>query len=90
MTNLLLVFIGGALGSVFRYLSFMVTDSFFVNRVFLVTMMINIVGSFLIGMLYIMTSEQIRIISEPTRLLLATGFLGGFTTFSAFLSIFLN
>ena len=46
------------------------------------TFFVNIIGSFLIGM--ISTSLSHKPSSDPTRLLLVTGFLGGFTTFSTF------
>lgn len=44
---------------------------------------INIVGSFLIGVVYVLASEK-GIMGESWRLILTTGFLGSFTTFSAF------
>ena len=47
------------------------------------TFTINVLGSFLIGVIYILASER-TLISEPWRLILTTGFLGAFTTFSAF------
>ena len=84
MINFFLVFIGGACGSVSRYLATQLINYFFVNKFFLGTILVNILGSFLIGMLYILASEQVKVISEQTKLFLITGFLGGFTTFSAF------
>ena len=84
MINFFLVFIGGAFGSVVRYLAMHLINYFFVNKFFLGTIVVNVLGSFLIGMLYILASEQIKAISEATKLFLITGFLGGFTTFSAF------
>ena len=67
----LLVFVGGGIGALIRYACSLVAPSPFT------TMAINIVGSFLIGLLVAMPSG-------PWRLLLAVGLLGGFTTFSAF------
>lgn len=84
MINLFLVFIGGAFGSISRYLIAQLINYFFANQFFLGTILINVLGSFLIGILYILASEQVRMISESVKLLLITGFLGSFTTFSAF------
>ena len=84
MNNFILVFIGGALGSVARYSASLFLISFFQNKFFLATILVNVIGSLLIGVLYVLASDQIKIISESMRLLLMVGFLGGFTTFSAF------
>lgn len=65
---------GGAAGSTLRYWAAL---SFGANA--LTTFWVNIIGSFLIGLLLSSAGG-----SDPRlRLLLATGFLGGFTTFSA-------
>lgn len=67
------VAIGGALGSVLRYLTiFMVGAP-------LATMLINVLGSFAMGVLYVLLFQRTAL--SP---LLMTGVLGGFTTFSAF------
>ena len=47
------------------------------------TLLINLAGSFLIGVVYVLGMER-STLSEPLRLALAVGFLGGFTTFSAY------
>jgi CrcB protein len=47
------------------------------------TMSINVLGSFLMGFLFILTLERFSI-SPPLRAGMLTGFLGGFTTFSTF------
>ena len=84
MQNLLLVAIGGALGAVGRY-CFIEVVIFFGRSSFPVgTMLVNIVGSFLMGMLSFVLMNYLGSMSLQIRLLLATGFLGGFTTFSAF------
>jgi CrcB protein len=73
---------GGALGTVGRY-----TVSGWVVHWWgptpLGTFAVNIVGSLLIGFILVFTQERV-LISSNVRLFLATGFLGGFTTFSAF------
>ncbi|MFT7071084.1 fluoride efflux transporter CrcB [Patiriisocius sp. Uisw_017] len=83
MKAALLVFIGGGLGSVLRYLigrQFVnVSSSLFP----LGTLTVNVLGSFLIG---IILGELLKNHSSNASLylLFATGFCGGFTTFSAF------
>ena len=47
------------------------------------TLVINIIGSFLIGVVYVLGTERF-LLSEDLRIGLMTGLLGGFTTFSAF------
>ena len=47
------------------------------------TIVINILGSFLIGLTFVAGSEAL-VISEDMRIVLMAGLLGGFTTFSAF------
>lgn len=81
MKQLLLVFIGGGFGSVLRFVI-----SKHLNQEGLLpvgTLSVNILGSLLIGIVLGMGMKQ-QLISEDTTLLLATGFCGGFTTFSAF------
>lgn len=78
-----MVMIGGATGSLTRYL----VGTAIVNRVGgrfpLGTVFINITGSFLIG--FIMTLLTERLNPHPNwRFLLVVGFLGGYTTFSSF------
>jgi len=73
--NYLLVALGGALGSVLRYWA----GSFFLFPVG--TLAVNIAGSFTMGLVYGLLSDKGL---ERASLLLMAGFLGGFTTFSAF------
>ena len=82
MKYALLVFVGGGLGSVARYFI-----SKWLNNIESAvpygTLTVNVVGSLLIGVVigYFIEGSDI---SEEQTLLLATGFCGGFTTFSAF------
>jgi CrcB protein len=73
--NYLLVALGGALGSVLRYCA----GSFFLFP--FGTLAVNIAGSFAMGLAYGLLSDKGL---EKASLLLMAGFLGGFTTFSAF------
>jgi len=81
--NFLIVGLGGAVGSMLRYA---------VQKIFQVqsaatfptgTLLVNIAGCFLIGILWSMISRSLTW-NEEMKLLLMTGFCGGFTTFSAF------
>ena len=75
--NLLLVALGGAGGSVLRYLLSNINTSFPWG-----TFAVNVLGSFLIGLLVGLMSKGV--LSPEMKLLLVTGFCGGFTTFSTF------
>ncbi|MCE7963067.1 MAG: fluoride efflux transporter CrcB [Acidobacteria bacterium ACB1] len=81
--SILLVGIGGLIGSILRYLA----SVFFaehVNSPFpYATLIVNIVGCFLIGLLFAV-SDRWEVLSPEWRILLTTGFCGGFTTFSTF------
>ena len=75
--NLLLIAFGGAAGSVLRYLLSNINTSFPWG-----TFTVNILGSLLIGLLVGFASKGV--LSPEMKLLLVTGFCGGFTTFSTF------
>lgn len=79
MRQLLFVALGGAAGSVLRFLC----QRTFNNFIFPYgTMAVNIAGCFLIGLFFGLLQKNT--ISAFNHLFLATGFCGGFTTFSAF------
>jgi CrcB protein len=78
----LLVIGGGGIGSLARYLAGTAITTRFGSVLPLGTMVINITGSFLIGLLMTLLSE--RLPHPNWRLLLVVGFLGGYTTFSSF------
>lgn len=84
MRNLLLVGGGGFLGSVARYyVSGWATQASHASRFPLGTLVVNVSGCLLIGLLAGL-AEHAHLLSAPARLFLLTGFLGGFTTYSAF------
>jgi CrcB protein len=83
MFQILLVAIGGAIGSVARYLTGLLTIRVFGPSFPWGTLAVNVVGSMAIGVLAELIARRFNA-SEELRLLLITGFLGGFTTFSAF------
>jgi len=79
---ILLIGAGGFLGSVSRY----ILSQFVQNKILSAfpygTMAVNLIGSFLIGVVFALVEKGN--ISPEYRLFIATGILGGFTTFSAF------
>ncbi|MBA2679418.1 MAG: fluoride efflux transporter CrcB [Ktedonobacteraceae bacterium] len=72
--------LAGSLGALSRYL----ISRFVAERISkefpLGTLLINVSGSFVIGLLFALTARAM--ISSTLQLILATGFLGGYTTFS--------
>jgi CrcB protein len=83
MANILIIGIGGFLGAVTRYGVAVWIGQRWGRSFPLGTFVINITGSFLIGLLMTLMTE--RIIENPQwRLLLVVGFLGAYTTFSTF------
>ena len=83
MTRLLLVCLGGAVGSGARYLTAVWVTTAFGIRFPYGTLLVNALGSFLLGFL-MHSSALAELLSANTRLALATGVLGGFTTYSTF------
>ncbi len=83
MQTLLFIGAGGALGAVLRYLVVLASSRVFGAGFPYGTMTVNIVGSIVMGMIvaHAMHHESL---SGEMRALIITGFLGGFTTFSAF------
>ena len=65
-------------------LRFYISTVFSLGMVPLSTLIVNVLGSFFIGVLYILRQNQILIFSETVHLALMVGFLGAFTTFSSF------
>jgi CrcB protein len=81
--SILLVGLGGFVGSVARYLVAILFATQ-VSSVFpFATLIVNVLGCFLIGILFAL-SDRGNILSPEWRILLTTGFCGGFTTFSTF------
>lgn len=82
--NLLLVALGGALGSMLRYsTAFSFVKMFSANYIPYSTMFINVTGSLLIGIVFGL-AQRYQWMTPELRLFLATGICGGYTTFSAF------
>jgi CrcB protein len=81
--NILLVGLGGGIGSIARYLCQRALGSWFLNPFPVGTFVVNIAGCFLIGLIHAIAVKN-NVLSPEWRLLLTTGFCGGFTTFSSF------
>ena len=78
----LLVALFGAAGSVLRYSLYLITPRFFYLNFPVSTVIVNLLGSFFIGVCISLFDKSI--ITENIRIYIAIGLLGGFTTFSTF------
>lgn len=80
MKDLLYVGLGGFIGSIFRYGVGLATLRIFEQKFYMGTLLVNLIGSLLIGILFAIFSKQ----QTNLSLFLIAGFCGGFTTFSTF------
>jgi CrcB protein len=78
--NFLLVGLGGAIGSMLRYVFYLAIT---VKQFPAATLIINVIGSFVIGAVLALSLKDEQF-ANNWKLFLATGVCGGFTTFSAF------
>ena len=81
--TIIYVAIGGAIGSVLRYLITLLINKQCSHPIPIATLFINILGCFLIGVL-VGTFDKNNVLDSSLKYLLITGFCGGFTTFSTF------
>ena len=79
---LIYVIIGSSLGGAARFLTQELVQKNYPTSIPLGTLAVNIIGSFIIGIIYAL-AEKMKISAE-IRILIASGFCGGFTTFSSF------
>lgn len=80
---MLLVGLGGGVGSMFRYSISVLFNKFSTTLFPWPTFIVNVLGSFLMGLLISYFGRSL-IVSPNLKLLLVAGFCGGFTTFSTF------
>lgn len=83
MNQVVAIAIGGALGALSRYWVVGLASRLFERNFPYGTLAVNILGSFLIGIGYILIVERLHIASEWHAVLMV-GFIGAFTTFSTF------
>lgn len=83
MLTYLAVAIGGATGAVLRYLCNELTLNVLGKSFPFGTLLVNILGSFVLGLLYGLFSSG-YLTTSPWRALVAVGLIGAFTTFSTF------
>ena len=83
LKTILYIALGGAIGSVLRFLTTVLVSKFWSAQFPLATFIANLIGCFLIGFfLGILTKHQLA--DTNLKWFLVTGFCGGYTTFSAF------
>lgn len=83
MKSILFVGLGGFAGSILRYLISKAVSNATITAFPIGTFIVNIIGCFLIGLLYAI-SDKYGILNQEWKLLLTVGLCGGFTTFSTF------
>jgi len=83
LKTILYIAIGGAIGSVLRYLTTIIISKFWSNQFPLATFIANVIGCFLIG-LFIGILTKTNLNDSQLKWFLVTGFCGGYTTFSTF------
>jgi CrcB protein len=79
-----LVALGGALGALARFIIARWVGLLVETRFPLGTFVINVSGSFLLGIIGALVADKVVPESDAVRLALGVGFLGAFTTFSTF------
>lgn len=83
MTQLLAIAAGGSIGAVLRYLASSGVHIWLGRGFPYGTLFVNVLGSFIMGLLYELFLQRISV-SDEIRALLLVGVLGAFTTFSTF------
>jgi CrcB protein len=81
--RLLLIALGGAIGTIARYLTSLVALRWFGPEFPYGTLIVNLTGAFVIGLVQELGAEA-AVVSDNTRLFLTTGMMGGMTTYSTF------
>jgi CrcB protein len=80
MRRVVIVFVGGGIGSCLRAVVLAWLSAW---STWLPVLLVNLMGAFAIGVIFALTDEA-GLLRAETRLFVAVGLLGGFTTFSTF------
>src|SRR5262249_60292428 len=83
MERLLLISLGGAIGTALRYLTSVLAARWFGTDFPYGTLIVNLAGAFIIGVVQ-QIGTQTALIPDNTRLFVTPGMMGGLTTYSAF------
>lgn len=83
MNQVVAIAVGGALGALSRYWVVGLVSRLFERSFPYGTLVVNVIGSFLIGICYIIIVQRLHVASEWHAVLMV-GFIGAFTTFSTF------
>jgi CrcB protein len=81
--TLVIIALGGGIGSIFRYLTSVMVQKYYASIFPLATLITNVLGCFLIGLI-VGLLERNQLTNSDLKWFLITGFCGGYTTFSAF------
>jgi fluoride exporter len=81
--TILLIGLGGGIGSVFRYFTTVIIQKYYVTVFPFATFIANIIGCLIIG-ITLGYLEKNQLMSSNLKWFLITGFCGGYTTFSTF------
>ncbi|WP_416384813.1 fluoride efflux transporter CrcB [Shewanella sp. TC10] len=83
LTNIMFVALGGSIGAVFRYVISILMLQLFGSSFPFGTLLVNILGSFLMGIVYAIGLETSHL-SPEVKAMVGVGLLGALTTFSTF------
>ncbi|MBQ4888943.1 camphor resistance protein CrcB [Shewanella sp. UCD-FRSSP16_17] len=83
MTNIMFVALGGSIGAVFRYVISILMLQLFGSSFPFGTLLVNILGSFIMGIVYAISLETSHL-SPELKAMVGVGLLGALTTFSTF------
>ena len=83
LKNMFFIALGGAIGSVLRYLMTVICNIYWTNIFPLATTIVNVSGCFLLGLI-VGYLQKNNLLESNLKWFLVTGICGGFTTFSTF------